>query len=177
MKTKSILGSFVLAVSVSLCTASVAQHITFQQYSANFPAWYANEYEQNDPTCCGDTVADDYLVSSDFTPAMAAQLDSRTAASYGSHVSIVGPSTMSYNCHGYVFMGSACWEDNPHNWFGTLHPCYKVVSSGSIYRFGSKHSAKAGNSTLPYKGKLGECSLAFHDNYIYGSPTAIWVQR
>lgn len=112
----------------------------------------------------------------DFSAAEKVTQKTAFETAYAGHCTYRGDATYTYNCHGYVFHGSAKWGGDPANWLGSVKPCYQVDATGPVYRRGGSHSSFAGTD-FTYKGKCGREILCDHDNAVYGAHSNRWKQR
>lgn len=84
-------------------------------------------------------------------------------------------STMTYNCHGEVFIGSDGWLQSPDAFYDAQ---LYTVGNGGIYRWGDTHSATVGDSGPPYVyySKMQGAFLCLHDDELYGEHDEEWCE-
>lgn len=74
---------------------------------------------------------------------------------FGDHVDVPIPSatsTWTFNCHGFIFIGSSGWLNSPSSFENVTH---EENENGTVYRF-ADHSAYVGpDETYVYSGKCG----------------------
>ena len=94
---------------------------------------------------------------------------------YGDHVDVPIPSvtsTWTFNCHGYIFIGSGGWLNSPSPFENVTH---EENPGGTVYRFAGHSSYVGYDATYVYFGKCGQGPFSNHDNeQPYGAHNERW---
>jgi len=136
--------------------------------SASFAATYT--WTNVDCGCCDRQVSVGELTSADYDQSSAAQ-DAAWETFKGDYEGLVdddrlGNQTRTYNCHAYVFYGSARWLNDPTNYLdeSSTSGCWSEDNNGTI-----KHDESHTCYVTDNEGKCGSKFLCKNNQYVYGS--------